>query len=77
MSTPVVVPAVSDLSPEELRAGFAVARNQRVAIFVVAYNAEEHIRATLERIPDELRPLLAAIYLIDDNSTDDTSAHTE
>ncbi len=66
--------SVSDLSPEELQAGLNVASSHRVAIFVVAYNAEEHIRATLQRIPRELHPLLAQIYVIDDNSTDDTTA---
>ena len=44
----------------------------RVAIFVVAYNAEAHIRETLCRIPADLVPHLAAIYVIDDKSVDRT-----
>ena len=44
----------------------------RVAIFVVAYNAEAHIRETLRRIPADLVPHLAAIYVIDDKSVDRT-----
>ena len=45
----------------------------RVAVFVVAYNAETHIRETLRRIPTELAPHLAAIYVIDDKSVDRTT----
>jgi glycosyltransferase involved in cell wall biosynthesis len=44
-----------------------------VAIFVVAYNAEAHIRETLQRIPRELLPHLASIYVIDDKSVDRTT----
>ena len=44
----------------------------RVAVFVVAYNAEAHIRETLHRIPADLVPHLAAIYVIDDKSVDRT-----
>jgi len=61
------------LSDEERAAGLHVARSQRVAIFVVAYNAESHIRQTLERIPDDLLPHLTAIYVIDDRSGDRTT----
>jgi glycosyltransferase involved in cell wall biosynthesis len=61
------------LPPDERARGLAVAETQRVAIFVVAYNAESHIRATLERIPEDLRDHLAAIYVIDDSSSDDTA----
>ena len=45
----------------------------RVAVFVVAYNAEAHIRETLRRIPTELAPHLVAIYVIDDKSVDRTT----
>jgi glycosyltransferase involved in cell wall biosynthesis/SAM-dependent methyltransferase len=56
-----------------LAAGLEVARTQRIAIFVVTYNAEAHIRETLERIPGALLPHLASIYVIDDKSVDRTS----
>ena len=45
----------------------------RVAVFVVAYNAEAHIRETLRRIPADLMSHLAAIYVIDDSSVDRTT----
>jgi glycosyltransferase involved in cell wall biosynthesis len=44
----------------------------RVAVFVVAYNAEAHIRETLRRIPQALRDLLQCIYVFDDRSKDGT-----
>lgn len=66
-------PQLIEISAEEWAAGLDVARTQRVAIFVVAYNAEAHIRETLERIPEALRPHLASIYVIDDKSVDRTS----
>jgi glycosyltransferase involved in cell wall biosynthesis len=67
-------PPTPQIPAEEYARGLSVARTQRVAVFVVAYNAEAHIRATLERIPEDLRPHLAAIYVIDDSSKDATTA---
>jgi len=71
------MPAAQELTSVELEAGLAVARDLRVAIFVVAYNAEAHIRETLERIPEQLLPLLECIYVIDDRSSDATSLVAE
>ncbi|MEI7749480.1 MAG: bifunctional glycosyltransferase/class I SAM-dependent methyltransferase [Candidatus Moraniibacteriota bacterium] len=45
---------------------------KEVALFVVAYNAENHIEKTLKRVPDWCRPLFSEIFVIDDSSTDDT-----
>lgn len=61
-----------EVTAEEWKAALRVVRSQNVAIFIVAYNAESHIQATLERIPAELVPHLASIYVIDDTSTDRT-----
>jgi len=44
----------------------------RVAVFVVAYNAERHIEQTLRRIPSWVAEKLAEVYVIDDCSTDNT-----
>jgi len=60
------------LSDTEWARGLDVARSQRVAVFVVAYNAEAHIRETLGRIPESLLPHLASVYVIDDKSVDRT-----
>lgn len=46
--------------------------NKKVALFIVAYNAENHIRRTIERIPKEIVNNFAQIYLIDDFSKDKT-----
>jgi glycosyltransferase involved in cell wall biosynthesis len=44
----------------------------RVAIFIVAYNAERHIKKVLERIPTWVTERLAEIFVIDDHSNDNT-----
>ncbi|WP_295104049.1 glycosyltransferase family 2 protein [uncultured Candidatus Kuenenia sp.] len=49
-----------------------VLQNNRVAVFTVAYNAEQHIEDVLNRIPKWVAEKLAEIYIIDDRSTDDT-----
>jgi glycosyltransferase involved in cell wall biosynthesis len=65
---------IHEVMPAEERArGLAVAERHRVAVFVVAYNAESHIRATLERIPEDIKARLAAVYVIDDSSSDATA----
>lgn len=46
--------------------------NKKVALFIVAYNAENHIRRTIERVPKEIANRFAQIYLIDDFSKDRT-----
>jgi len=73
MTPPLPTDAVR-IDAEERARGIAVARDLEVAVFVVAYNAESHIRATLERIPEDLREYLAAIYVIDDSSKDRTTS---
>jgi len=47
-------------------------QEKKVALFIVAYNAEKHIEKTLARIPEWCRPLFAEIYIIDDSSKDST-----
>ena len=61
-----------EVTPDEMAAGIDVAKRMRVAIFVVAYNAEAHIRETLRRIPEVLLPHIASIYVFDDRSSDAT-----
>jgi glycosyltransferase involved in cell wall biosynthesis len=46
--------------------------SHRVAVFIVAYNAEKHIESVLNRIPDFVAKNLAEIYIIDDSSADGT-----
>lgn len=49
----------------------------RVAIFIVAYNAEKHIENVLQRIPAWVAERLAEIYIIDDHSADNTVSTAE
>lgn len=48
------------------------AMGKRIGIFVIAYNAEAHIRKTLERIPSAIMDAVTVVYVIDDCSLDET-----
>ncbi|MEK6303086.1 MAG: bifunctional glycosyltransferase/class I SAM-dependent methyltransferase [Acidobacteriota bacterium] len=54
-----------------------VLAENRVAVFIVAYNAENHIEKVLQRIPAWVAEGLVEIYVIDDHSTDNTVAAAE
>lgn len=56
----------------DINKAIGILKNKKVAIFIVAYQAEQHIQKTIERIPKELINYLAEIYLIDDSSNDRT-----
>ena len=45
---------------------------QRIGVFVIAYNAEKHIARTLRRIPAHVWEAVSVVYVIDDCSTDQT-----
>jgi 2-polyprenyl-3-methyl-5-hydroxy-6-metoxy-1,4-benzoquinol methylase len=47
-------------------------RFPKLAVFVVAYNAQKTLRETIERIPKEIYDILDCIYIIDDFSDDQT-----
>jgi glycosyltransferase involved in cell wall biosynthesis/ubiquinone/menaquinone biosynthesis C-methylase UbiE len=47
----------------------------RIGILVVAYNAEQTLRATLDRVPADFRGRVAEVIVLDDASHDDTFAH--
>lgn len=49
-----------------------VLNTEKVAIFVVAYNAEKHIEKVLTRIPPWISEKLTEIFIIDDSSVDKT-----
>lgn len=52
-------------------------KDKRVALFIVAYNAENFIYKTIERIPKEIVNNFTQIYLIDDFSKDKTFEKAE
>jgi glycosyltransferase involved in cell wall biosynthesis len=62
---------MNDMNNVNERARQVLERN-RVAIFIVAYNAEKHIKRVLERIPAWVAEGLAEIFVIDDHSSDNT-----
>jgi glycosyltransferase involved in cell wall biosynthesis len=44
----------------------------RIGILVVAYNAEQHLSQTLDRIPEDFFDQVAEVFVCDDASQDDT-----
>src|ERR1035437_5198247 len=60
---------ISRACPDEIRrlAAQTLAEN-RVAVFIVCYNAERHIGEVLGRIPDWVSSKLAEVFVIDDSS---------
>lgn len=44
--------------------------NPRIAVLVVAYNAQETLEQVLDRIPEDFVPRIAAVIVCDDASTD-------
>jgi len=48
------------------------ARAPKIGILVVAYNAEQHLTRTLDRIPEEFFDQLTEVFVCDDASQDDT-----
>ena len=53
-------------------AAAGVLAEKKIAIFIVAFQAERFIASVLERIPGLLRDLFAEILVIDDSSSDQT-----
>lgn len=51
---------------------FKVLRNKKVALYIIAYEAEDNIDKVLKRIPKNIVKKFAQIYLIDDSSKDKT-----
>jgi glycosyltransferase involved in cell wall biosynthesis len=50
-----------------------ILETNRVAVFIVAYNASKHIDSVLNRIPSWVSEKLAEVFLIDDSSCDQTA----
>ena len=59
-------------SDETIRMATRTLKENRVAIFIVSYNAERHIETVLARIPDWVAKSLAEVFIIDDSSEDST-----
>ena len=49
-----------------------LSKGKRIGIFVIAFNAESHIRQTLDRIPESVWREITVLFVVDDCSTDET-----
>ena len=67
--TPAAPPRFA-LDEDALAAAGDVLKQTKVAIFIVAFQAERFIESVLDRIPARLRDLFAEILVIDDSSSD-------
>lgn len=65
-------PPVGLVTAEEQKQAVTMLKRSRVAVFIVAYNAEKYLQSVLARIPAELLSNFAEIFVIDDRSTDST-----
>jgi glycosyltransferase involved in cell wall biosynthesis len=63
---------VTTYSDEIVSLASQTLRENRVAVFIVAYNAEKQIETVLERIPDWVSSKVAEVFIIDDSSKDAT-----
>ena len=61
-----------EITPADLERAVSFCSSSRVALFIVAYNAEDHLESVVRRIPPELLPALNEIFIIDDSSSDGT-----
>ena len=64
--------ASREVTAEDLARALSFCATSRVALFIVAYNAEEHLESVVRRIPRELLPDFDEIFIIDDSSSDHT-----
>lgn len=60
------------LQDDDLQETKEMLAKHKVAVFIVAYNAKNHIEGVLNRIPREIRNSFCEIYIIDDYSKDST-----
>lgn len=77
MSNPDPIARIKDLATQEISArewnsALSILQTRKVAIFIVAYNAERHLRDLMSRIPVEMLPHFSEIFVIDDSSQDST-----
>lgn len=61
-----------EIPDEIIRLATQTLENNRVAVFIVSYNAERHIESVLDRIPIWISRQLAEVFIIDDSSQDGT-----
>ena len=60
------------VNEKEVEKTIRLLEKYKVAVFIVTFNAENHLFSVLKRIPEKLRDRFAEIYIIDDSSSDST-----
>jgi glycosyltransferase involved in cell wall biosynthesis len=65
-------PLPGESSDETVRLATETLTRNRVAVFIVAYNAERYVENVLSRIPAWVATRLAEVFVIDDSSKDAT-----
>ena len=66
------MPAPRTYTEEIIRLATQTLGENRVAVFIVCYNAERHIDSVLHRIPSWVSEQLTEVFIIDDSSKDAT-----
>lgn len=66
-----------EITDAERDAARALLASRKVAVFIPGYNVEGQVASVFDRIPDDLRPLFAEIFVIDNCSPDGTSRAAE
>jgi len=61
-----------DITPEIKSKALKVLNEKKVAIFIVAFNAEKHLKQLILRIPEYIIKKFCEIFIIDDSSVDNT-----
>jgi glycosyltransferase involved in cell wall biosynthesis len=61
-----------EVDEDAVSAAAETLRRKKVAIFIVAFEAERFIASVLDRIPQRLRDLFSEVLVIDDSSSDRT-----
>ncbi|NOZ78218.1 MAG: glycosyltransferase [Acidobacteria bacterium] len=64
--------ARQEVTAGDLERALALCARSRVALFIVAYNAEQHLESVIQRVPGQLLPAFDEIFIIDDSSSDST-----
>lgn len=64
--------AEKETTAREYQYAMELLSKYKIAIFIVAYNAEKHLESVMERIPGNIIDGFVEIFVIDDSSTDKT-----
>lgn len=73
----IIESAKKDISSEINTKATEILTQKRVAVFIVAYNAEKFLESVVSRIPENIAKLFAEIFVIDDSSKDSTYSVAE